>query len=345
MQPNEIIQSAIKALGKRVVETPVLPFLPKSVNLKNLATRPPGTFTSLDPGSMYGNFQQDPKAAMMNTVMALSTGPQPVKKLGINQIDDAIDTIRGRMGDPTDQMAAINDLFKFGKENLSPSELKIANKGIDPMIDSVIGKFQDPIIPAKQPIQEAIDGLKNNIGKKLDLTSTPKPSTGGEIGGNILYHGSDKVFDEMKVGQPTKRRMMMGEYDTTSHGMFFTPDKKIAGEYGKNVGEYRVNVKNPLDFRDRKNDAIFNEFDKLIANDPTIDMKPGEPGFSEFMYFDGELGKKFTQFIKNKGFDGAKLTETSEFSKGTFDTIVALDNAQVKNNKSLSGEIPKGVKK
>jgi len=62
------------------------------------------------------------------------------------------------------------------------------------------------------------------------------------------------------------------------------------------------------------------------------------------MYFDGDIGKKFTDFIKSKGFDGAKLKETSEFSKVDFDTIVALDNAQVKSIKPSSGEIPKRTK-
>ena len=150
------------------------------------------------------------------------------------------------------------------------------------------------------------------------------------------YHGSDATFESMQVGRPTKRRMMFGEYDTTSNGMFFTPDPKVAREYGQNVGGYHANVQKPLVFSDRANDGLFNEFDRLIANDKNIDIKPGEPGFQEFMYFDGELGKKFTAFAKSKGFDGAKLRETSEFTGEPFDSIVAFDNNLVLNDEQLT---------
>lgn len=237
----------------------------------------------------------------------------------------------------TRQEAIKNDVLTFTAMSMITQGGKdITRERLKPLAQKIGIGFKDYWNYLKGDGWTELPNGKLRFDESLLASSTKLPEgkvdvTKGRLS-DVLYHGTDASFDEMRVGQPTKRRMMMGEYDTTSHGMFFTPDKKIAGEYGKNVGAYEVNVKNPLDFRDRKNDAIFNEFDRLIANDPNIDLKPGDPGFSEFMYFDGELGKKFTQFIKNKGFDGAKLTETSEFSKGNFDTIVALDNAQVKRH-------------
>jgi hypothetical protein len=159
------------------------------------------------------------------------------------------------------------------------------------------------------------------------------------------YHGSDKVFDEMQVGRPTKRRLMFGEYDTTSEGMFFAPDGKVAREFGENVGKYYVDVKKPLVFSDRANDKFFNDFDKSIENVEGIDIKPGESGFSEWMYLDGELGKRFKAFAKEKGFDGAKIDEASEFTGDNFATTVAFDNDQVKSTKQITDLYNQATKK
>ena len=183
------------------------------------------------------------------------------------------------------------------------------------------------------PVSNDVPTFKNPItGKTIDnpnyvapqVGKTPQSSTAKK-----LYHGTDATFDEFQVGRPVKRRMMMSEYDTTSEGIFFTDNKNITKDYGRNVKEATVDIKKPLVFSDRANDGLFNEFDRLIENDNTIDIRPGEPGFQEFMYFDGALGKKFKEFAKSKGFDGAMIKETSEFGQGDFNTYVAFDTNQI----------------
>ncbi len=150
--------------------------------------------------------------------------------------------------------------------------------------------------------------------------------------GKKLYHGTDQEFDQFEVGRPVKRRMMFGEYDTTSNGIFFTDSKAETKNFGRNTKEAVVDIKKPLVFSDKANDSLFSEFDQMIANDKSLadDMKPFEPGFSEWMYFDGKLGKKFIEFAKSKGFDGALLDETGELTGEDFNTYVAFDSKQVK---------------
>lgn len=201
MNGQDILNKAVNYLGnvaQDVWNKPIVPIVPQ-LTVKNLLTRPPGTFTSLDPGSLYGSWKQDPQNAPLNAVMALSAGPRLVSKgLDINQIDDAIDTFRNVATTPEDKIQALNDITNFAKQHLTRGELKVANKSPNNLIESIIGKFTDTT-PT-----ENYSGLYKNIGEKLD-TTTPEgikkatqylkdtqgkfsgsepltPSTGGEIG-------------------------------------------------------------------------------------------------------------------------------------------------------------------
>lgn len=208
MNPQDILNKAVQALGglgQKVANTPVLPFLPQQTNLKNILT---------NPMSLYAAYKQNPQEAFSGAIMGMAT-PVTGKKIGINQIDDAIDAIRNQATNPEDKIQAINDLTHFAKQNLNPAEMKIANRSVTDMIDSVIGKFTDPIKTTSQQIDQA---LNNNIGKKLDLTTPVQkavkylrgeqgkfagssPSTGGEIKASTTKSVIKQAPSRFKTGK------------------------------------------------------------------------------------------------------------------------------------------------
>lgn len=56
-------------IKKEIGTTPIVPLV-KQTSLQNLFTRPD---QGIDPGSLYGAFQQNPEEAMMSAVMGLTT--------------------------------------------------------------------------------------------------------------------------------------------------------------------------------------------------------------------------------------------------------------------------------
>lgn len=62
-----------------------------------------------------------------------------------------------------------------------------------------------------------------------------------------VYHGTDsRGFTEFEVGRKGLRQFMMMEEETVSSGLFFSPSKKDAGGYGRNVMGVFINTKNQL---------------------------------------------------------------------------------------------------
>lgn len=124
---DNAISQVLKKVGNKAVNEPVLPFAPQ-LNLKNLFTRSPGTFTKLDPGSLYGAYKQDPMQTMKSSVMALSAGPS-AKKMKFSPSAYSMH--------PEDQKELINIVGKLqAKQTLSPQQ------GIDlqRLADHYLGK-------------------------------------------------------------------------------------------------------------------------------------------------------------------------------------------------------------
>lgn len=214
----------------RVGSTPILPFLPKitpnSMSSfqfpleKQMQTMNPllksvlGPITDA-PGAIGENVRQVGRfSGLKPNVMDIATTPlmfmggvKPVKKLGINEIDDAIDTIRGRLGTPEDQMTAIRDVSKFAQENLSPKEMKVANRSLTDLIESIIGKFTDPVVP--KPSTGEVGGIdkwkKDSMwGKSIKTTATDTTFPIDQIGEGKTIHVRQSSVTEKGVLEKIK---------------------------------------------------------------------------------------------------------------------------------------------
>lgn len=124
-----------------------------------------------------------------------------------------------------------------------------------------------------------------------------------------LYHGTDKEFNRLSLGNlGTNSYGLLGNHSVVRNGIFFTPSKKLASQFGKTVRGFYVSVKNCVELT---RDFIL---DFAETFDPH-NKEEREYWFTAkearqvWTLFDEEIGKKFVDFIKSRGYDCATFEE------------------------------------
>jgi len=119
---------------------------------------------------------------------------------------------------------------------------------------------------------------------------------------DVVYHGTDaEPFDRFKqMGGKVHTAISSEEVKRT--GFFFTPDKTMAKEFGKNVASVRLHVDNVADLTD---DGL----DNRIAKKWEEDGHEWDGWADVWEMFDGEEGEEFVAFLQKNGYDGAAFTE------------------------------------
>jgi len=152
----------------------------------------------------------------------------------------------------------------------------------------------------------------------------------------ILYHGTDATFDisEFKEKGTGVTTTTFGQVETERHGIFLSESQEFASEYGENVTPLNVNVKNIAEVNtgDNPSPVVRGFIDSLDPFSSDRDLwllaKNLKSGWA---FFDGEIGARFTEYLKEQGYDSASFeeilpsesTKTGQEVEGR--TVVVLD--------------------
>ena len=148
----------------------------------------------------------------------------------------------------------------------------------------------------------------------------------------VYYHGTDLFFDikDFKTKTESVNTSIFDlKLETVRYGIFLTPSKQFAKEYGENVIPLKTSVKNPADVSVERFEFI-DSLDAFSDRDMWL-LAKYIPDYDLWGYFEGELGARFVAFLKGKGYDSAFFEETlpEDATKAgielTSDTLVVFD--------------------
>lgn len=150
-----------------------------------------------------------------------------------------------------------------------------------------------------------------------------------------VYHGSQQDVPHFKYGHVGTNSNVLGSWNTTRYGVFFTDNPDYAAMYGK-VGRYTIAVSNTLDLDDDGN-TVWNFCQSLDAHDPDqrdiwLAVRNVVRGSPVWHLFDSEVGEVFTRYLIELGYDSATYEEFAEDDSGQehkSQTVVVFDPAKI----------------
>ena len=161
-----------------------------------------------------------------------------------------------------------------------------------------------------------------------------------------LYHGTKGNINKFDKSRTGKGSTMFGDYDVERHGIFMTPETKLANEFasqgqnhtGANVMPLYASLKNPLDMTGGYNDELFNKVsdwgDKQGLNGYRVARHLGD-NWGDWQLFDKDAGQDpefFINMLKELGYDSAKIHEPPVAGEGASGlTYVAFEPTQIKS--------------
>ena len=113
-----VIDQAIQSLSsgqKKYKDIVTSAYNPIIEAAKSLLTRSPGTYSQLDPGSLYGQYQQDPQNAMQTAMMGMVT-PIKTTPQALGMVSDADRNIMGRFSEIVEKGSGKSNLGQVGKD-------------------------------------------------------------------------------------------------------------------------------------------------------------------------------------------------------------------------------------
>jgi hypothetical protein len=175
----------------------------------------------------------------------------------------------------------------------------------------------------------------------------------------VVYHGSKKditKFEKQRMGMGSS---LFGDYEVERHGIFTTPDKKLAEEFalqghhnfGANITPLFVSSKNILDMLDGSySDELF---EKVIKYAESKGLRGYATARKLGDFWSGETWKMFDaddpfmppsdwiQMFKELGFDGIKMFEPETEGGVSGESFVSFKPNQIKSAIGNTGEFSK----
>ena len=227
-------------------------------------------------------------------------------------------------------------ITKAGKYGYPLSEVKPV-KPIVLKTKGIIGR----VISERDGLEEySLDGIEF---RSADCGRDGSGRFGSGNKCQTVYHGTDaddpESLDFNEVTQSKNSYGILGNVDVTRHGVFFSDSKDFSSDYGKNVGEFSLDAKKVADLSaspgGEHSPIVYDFINSLDPSGPDretmMSVKFSSP-WKPWLLFDGDVGKKFTGWLKSNGYDAAKFPEESETGKsGT--TFVALDKKKIRPKK------------
>lgn len=158
----------------------------------------------------------------------------------------------------------------------------------------------------------------------------------------IVYHGTNGDFNQFETGRSTVNSTTFGNKEVQRAGIFFTPDSDFAGEFAQQEGKSKDGGNIMPSYL-----AIYDPFDmtngigvvrRNMLADKGVDISnlPEHPSSDTWKAFDGENGKKLVAVLKDRGYDGAIISEENK-NGDTVKVYVAFDKSQIKSATGNAG--------
>jgi len=228
------------------------------------------------------------------------------------------------------------ELLEDIAKNIDPTDIskKLTDFGVP---ENLAVKSAPQLVDAKTP--ESVRAVLSDIsskevqnmlrvvdGAKVPTTRTPASRT--DVPENDLtiearkYQSADEFVEAQ--GAPTYRGTSNGKLAESIHtdygdGFYFADKVDTASSYGKKVGEYFVNLKNPLIVEDR------------------YEMNGVIDGFLDKKRTGGTKAERVREYLKDQGYDGI-LVKNGGLSgdEGVGSFKVAFDKEQIKTKSELT---------
>lgn len=154
----------------------------------------------------------------------------------------------------------------------------------------------------------------------------------------IAYHGTTKgKINKFNIPSQSHNNLgFLGNVETTRHGAFFSDNAEYSKTYG-DVNRYNLHIKNTYNIH---KDSHLDFADSLDAFGPHRDTWIAAKNIKHhWQLFDGELGKHFTNWLKQNGHDSAHFKEYDEKSGKESNTTVVLDSDNIKSSHSSKDKL------
>lgn len=163
------------------------------------------------------------------------------------------------------------------------------------------------LIPFVPPLVSAgLGKFAQSQGKTLTAPSMTGPAR--NQAGAIVYHGSPHKFDQFNVNSKSANDMgLLGNVETERSAAFLSNNPNFSKEYG-DVTKWDVKPKKTAKITPELRDEFVGTIDPFgPERDLWLQAKYGSR--QDWSLFEGELGKRFSNFLLDKGYDAAKFKE------------------------------------
>lgn len=149
-----------------------------------------------------------------------------------------------------------------------------------------------------------------------------------------LYHGTSAP-EPITAFRPSSKSInstTFGDVNTERHGVFLSDNPSFSAEYGNRVDKYHADLSNTADVEHVK-DKFVESLDPFSPEERPIWMlakNTREP----WNLFEGDVGKRFTSFLRNEGYDSARFPEATTTRAGgevEGTTTVVLDPSRLRH--------------
>lgn len=152
----------------------------------------------------------------------------------------------------------------------------------------------------------------------------------------VVYHGTNAEFSVFKPNSKSINSTTFGYIDTERTGIFLSDNSEFSNQYGERVMPLFASIKNPAEI---SRDLILDFADSIDPFGPDRNLYVLAKNSNRWALFDNDIGRRFVQFLNEKGYDGAVFAE--DISTGDADvegnTYVAFNPTQIKSAISNTG--------
>lgn len=138
-----------------------------------------------------------------------------------------------------------------------------------------------------------------------------------KISQSELFHGTNEDTNPTGWSSSYESKNdfgILGLIGTTRHGIFLTDNQDFAKQYGSKILKFKPNFQNTAILDDRE---LINDFTETL--DPYSDRDTwllAKYQRKIWMFFENELGLKFTNWLVKQGYDSAQFSEYASSDSG-----------------------------
>lgn len=192
------------------------------------------------------------------------------------------------------------------------------------------GPVETPAFKAWFGDSHAAIGINTETGRPIESSNEPV-----KIVPQAMYHTTRDVFNTFQVGRETVNSGTFGDFATTRHALFVTPEIEASEAYGKSGGKFVrganvmpvfIRAENPLDLT---SGIDMDTEDALASAGLSRGWVNNQLG--KWAMFDDEDGKAFVEAVKRLGYDSVIFNDENPDTGDSFEAWAVFTPEQIKS--------------